>query len=133
MSEKQTGYGLLILGVICMITALSVVLMTFTGIIGSIPIFNNLTDLASIGSIPNPYNIGPNQNTSSPLSSFDPKTLAEILNLTTTLFLMGFLMNFGYKLSTLGTSLLRPINVRMKNRDLESDEQLHSIQIEAKK
>lgn len=79
----------------------------------------NLNDI--IGQIQKNNPDGLNQSV--PLPKMDilpPEVLNQTLNLSTHFFLMSFILGFGYKLASLGTQLIRPINVKLKSHLLET-------------
>jgi hypothetical protein len=53
------------------------------------------------------------------LTSVMDKQVNKSLNLGSTLFFYYFLMLFGFRLSSLGTQLMRPINVKLRSNEYE--------------
>ncbi len=130
MSEKTTGYVLLIIGILLMIFATSQIIMVFTGRATPIKIFKTEeSSTQGTGSFNPQELIKQFQDTNTQGSSLptqmpnvqliDTKALNDILNLTVYYLIMQFLLSLGYKLASLGIQLLRPIVVQMKNRTLE--------------
>ena len=132
MSEKTTGYTLLITGILIMIFATIQIITVITGKATPIEFFSNKTDITNNSSNSlNPedllkqiqgggnnseFNVGQMPN----VQLIDPKMLNDILNLTLYYFIMQFLLSLGFKLASLGTQLLRPIQVDMKNRTFQT-------------
>lgn len=108
MSEKVTGYLLLISGLIIITISAYIVYETFTGQRSPIPLIsaqNISLDLASIV---------PGQKGS--LELFSAKDLNLLSNLTIQYLLMTFFVSLGFKVSQLGIQLLRPINVKLNQK-----------------
>lgn len=127
MSEKITGYSLLVLGIGIMIFCVVNVFMVFTNKTKPFSYFNitSNNNSSNQGSFLNVNDLikqmqSGNENGLSgsiPLPKFDlipPEVLNQTLNLSTQFFLMTFILGFGYKLANLGVQLIRPINVKLK-------------------
>lgn len=129
MSEKTSGYILLIIGIITMIFATSQIILVFTGRAKPIKLFNYETESSESAGSFNPQDLlkqFQNQTEQSSIPSampnvqlIDPKALNDILNLTVYYLIMQFLLSLGFKFASLGIQLLRPIIVQMKNRTLD--------------
>lgn len=129
MSEKTTGYTLLAVGIIIMIFATIQIVLVLTGKANPIAIFQSSVKNTQSSNLDiskllsqlqqNSQNVSFNPNAPS-IQLFDPKVLNQILNLTVYYLIMQFLLGFGFKLSSLGTQLLRPIHIDMKNKTFES-------------
>lgn len=104
MSEKSIGYILLALGIVLILFALLRMFLVFTGKMPPIDLF----DSPAI-SLPLP------NGASQELVSADYLNLSS--NLFIELLLMGFVASVGQKLASTGTSLLRPITVKLKAKD----------------
>ena len=128
MSEKISGYLLLLVGIAIMIFCVANVFLVFTNKIKPFEAFNlsssgssnssgvNVNDLVAQMKKGNLEGSGQ----SLPLPKLDilpPEVLNQTLNMTTHFFLMSFLLGFGFKLSTLGVQLIRPINVKLKSNE----------------
>lgn len=113
MQERNFGFGLLAGGIIIMIIAVIIVLLTFTGVISPIPLFNipapSLNTSSFMPSIP-----GLPKSAGTDIQIIPTKPFNDLLNLGTELLLMGFIVSFGYKLADLGVKLVRPIKVNVK-------------------
>jgi hypothetical protein len=131
MSEKTTGYILLIAGIIIMIFATIQIVFVLTGKATPIKIFQtnertdentNTLDVSQfISQLQNKSSDSQfNSNTAPTIQLFNPIVLNKLLNLTIYYLIMQFLLGFGFKLSSLGTQLLRPLQVQIKNKNLES-------------
>ena len=130
MSEKTSGYFLLIVGILIMIFAASQIIMVFTDRAKPMQLFQ--ADENSTSS-PNSFNpqelLKQFQNQDSSQSPFQTQmpsiqlintnALNKILNLTVYYLIMQFLLGFGFKLASLGIQLLRPIVVEMKHKNFE--------------
>lgn len=124
MSERVTGYGLLISGVVLMLFSLASVLLVFTGTIPPVKLFNYQGISFDLGSMLG-VNLDALQNPGGPTTkpATKPAELipGNLINDTSNLFahlmLMGFLASIGFKLAQLGVQMLRPIVVKLKVKD----------------
>lgn len=116
MPEKTLGFVLIGLGVCIMVVALVYILLVFTGNRNPVQVFSIKAPTIDLGSMMAP---SLPQGQSIPL----PKTEIEvipteafnnIINMSLTFFLMGFILNFGFKIASLGVMLVRPITVPLK-------------------
>lgn len=104
MTEKVTGYLLIVVGIALMAIAAFSVYSVFTGSATPFALFNfkGVT-----------ITLDPNL----PEVEVFP---AEVINATTNtlahLFLMGFIVSVGAKIAALGTNLVRPINVKIDKK-----------------
>ncbi len=120
MDNKITGYILLVVGILTIVLSTFSVYSVFTGKKEAIQVFNysgismNLSDM--VGTQMPVEQMGQMENIKSSAQSelIKPELINGPLNLTIHLFLMSFLVNVGYKVSSLGTQLLRPIKVKLK-------------------
>lgn len=129
MSEKVTGYLLLVVGLAIMVISVINIFLVFTNRVKPFSVFNlassssssalNINDIISQIQKNNPDAL--NQSIAPPkLDILPPEVLNQTLNMTTHFFLMSFILGFGYKLASLGVSLIRPINVKLKSHVLEA-------------
>lgn len=113
MTEKVTGYLLLGLGlVIILISALNIYLI-FTGKTHPVQIFNFSgisLDLSSTLGLPS------TGLKTAPSELVSPALLNDTTNLFAHLFLVGFFVNVGGKIASLGIELLRPVVVKLKEK-----------------
>lgn len=104
MDEKVLGHVLLAIGIIIMVFALGHLFFVFTGRIPPVDLFNSKPISLPL----------PNGGTQELVS-------ADYLDLSSNLFiellLMGFVASIGQKFASTGTSLIRPINVKLKAKD----------------
>ncbi len=129
MSEKVSGYLLLVVGLTIMIVAVINIFMVFTNKTKPFSVFNissssslNINDIISQLQKNNPTaSPSASNNTIAPpkIDILPPEVLNQTLNLSTHFFLMSFILGFGYKLANLGVQLIRPINVKLKSHLLE--------------
>lgn len=124
MTEKATGYSLLIIGLIIMIITVINMIMVFTNKAEPVSLFDisadsssgslNVNDLISQLQQNNPQTV--NQAIPQPkINILPPEVLNKTLNISTHFFFMTFILGFGYKLASLGIQLIRPINVKLKS------------------
>lgn len=129
MSEKVTGYLLLVIGLSIMIVSVINIFMVFTNRTKPFSVFSissssslNINDIISQFQ-KNNLSASPsatNQTITPPkLDILPPEILNQTLNLSTHFFLMSFILGFGYKLANLGVQLIRTINVKLKSHFLE--------------
>jgi hypothetical protein len=120
MTEKIIGYILLALGIIIILSAGVSVFSVLTR--SSKPIqFIPAAAVTSEASVPKTQTIQgvevqmPSINEMVGISA---DSLVFITNLTIHLFLMGFIVNVGFKVASLGVQLVRPIIVDLKAKGL---------------
>lgn len=105
MSEKITGYLLLLGGLVIIL-------------LGSVNIYQVFTKQAKPIQLISGEGIKveiPGSKTPSELIPADQ--LNEISNLTAHYLLMSFLVSIGFKVSSLGVQLLRPIEVKLQSKN----------------
>lgn len=114
MNEKVTGNILLWIGLVAMILPTISVLLVFMKVTPPIEIFDfppisfDMTQALSANLAP-----GIKLN-SAPMEIMSADMLNQTANIVAHVFLMGFIINLGYRLASLGIQLLRPIKVEMK-------------------
>ncbi len=120
MSEKATGNIYLIAGTILILFALVHVFLVFTGKMPPIQLFNS----SGISFDPTALmNAATPAGGQAPTQTVHRQELisADLLNETSNFFaelvLMGFVASAGQKLASIGTTLLRPISVKLKAKD----------------
>ncbi|KKP59831.1 MAG: hypothetical protein UR52_C0002G0059 [Candidatus Gottesmanbacteria bacterium GW2011_GWA1_34_13] len=124
MSEKIIGYLLLITGIVIMILASFSVYRVFTKQTKPVQIFNtsgiNL-DLNKLiaGSLPPQAQTQLNSQATQQI--IPPELINDSSNIFMHLVLMGFFVSLGYKLSSLGINLLRPIVVKLKSKEVTTE------------
>ena len=118
MNERVTGYSLLAMGIVIMLFAVIQVYLVFTNKIQPPSIFQARAlsvDLAKLLTSSQPQI--PKQPSSAPqgqLEFLSAKNVNQSLNMSLHFFLMSFVLGFGFKISSLGVMLLRPVTVKMK-------------------
>lgn len=118
MSEKIVGYILLVFGIFLIVIALFRVYQVFTGQSKAYSLFNLpgiSLDLSQVMGLDLP----PEQKKSLDPKNFktdlvSPEVLNQPLNLFFHILFMGFIANIGFKISSLGVQLLRPIKVNLR-------------------
>jgi hypothetical protein len=109
MTEKVIGYLLLTLGLLIIAVSTLTIYQVFVNKKAPIQIFNfggvSISASQLVG-----QNLPSAQNPKIEIISKD--MLNGPLNLTAELFLMGFLVNVGFRIASLGTQLVRPIKVQ---------------------
>ena len=113
MSEKVVGYILLTAGIIIIILSSLSVYYVFKEKAKPFDIFKlpgisiDLSNLAA-GEIPG--------NASADLKTelVDAEIINKPMNLVAHVLLMGFMVNVGFKIATLGVQMVRPIKVNLK-------------------
>ena len=125
MSEKILGYLLLGAGIFVMLFAVGYVWLVFTNKIEPAQVIQAKSiqlDLAkSMGPLPGA--LSSSGITSAPalptsgLELFSGSDLSKTINLSITFFMMTFVMLFGFRISSLGVMLMRPIVVKIKEAD----------------
>lgn len=142
MAEKYVGYSLLTTGIVVMIFATIQVILVITGQTKPFEIIDYQTDTTApvkqaqpsynVDSIINQYKNGtdisgdlknsmPQVDIGSSLGSIiDTKSLNQIINLSLYYLIMQFVLGLGFKISTLGTQLVRPIIVKVDKNRIEN-------------
>ena len=101
MPEKIVGYTLLIVGLTLIIISLFNVYQTFTGQIQPFSLVHS-------------SGLSLNLNQTQSVQVMSAQDIDQVTNLTLSYLLFSFLVTVGFKVSTLGTQLLRPIAVRLQ-------------------
>lgn len=124
MSEKVTGYLLLVIGLIIMFFSFINMIMVFTNKAEPVSLFNISSDSSSgslnindiISQLQQNNQEVTNQTIPQPkIDILPPEVLSKTLNISSHFFFITFVLGFGYKLSSLGIQLIRPINVKLKS------------------
>jgi hypothetical protein len=125
MRERVVGYALLSLGILVMAVSIYFVYLLLSNHLKPFDVFQgslmpaakqqsvSLQDLMS-----NPSAL--TQMQSQLISQIFEKQINKTMNLGATIFLMYFIMLFGFRLSTLGVQLIRPIQVKLKTATEEA-------------
>jgi len=116
MTEKFVGYLLLITGVMIMALSAIGVFLVFSGKMKSFDVFSLppvTLDLSGLMQAENPdTQLPPQANLETELVKSE--VLNQPLNLIANFLFMSFLVNVGFRISSLGIQLLRPIKVNLK-------------------
>lgn len=116
MSEKVVGYSLIAFGLLAILLPALSVILVFTGNSEPVRVFSfegigiNANDLVG-GQLP----------TNQQIELISPNILNDTSNLIAHLFLMGFISTIGFRIATLGTMLVRPIVVKLKEASSERE------------
>ena len=126
MSEKIVGYLLISCGVMAIIFSVLNIYSVFTGKTRPVQVFNfSGISLDTSKFLPQDF---PSQ--ASQLVKPESTQKAEIIpaniindssNIFAHLLLMGFLASAGSKVALIGTMLVRPINVKLRNKEPEKE------------
>lgn len=108
MNEKIVGYLLLFTGVAVMVFALFGMSQVFTGRVQPFPLFHLPALSLDLGSLV------PGARVTQKTDILPADALNTLFNLFGHLLLMGFVLNFGSKLASLGAQLVRPIKVALR-------------------
>lgn len=117
MSEKVTGYSLLVAGVAIILIALMFVYQVFTKQAEPAHLFSFpgiSIDLSKIVASQLPKDVTLPAGTTMEQEIIPAKVVNDSANIAAHLFLMGFVASVGYKIASLGVLMLRPVVVRLK-------------------
>lgn len=116
MSEKFFGYALLTIGLIIIVLSAVGVYMVFSGKMEVFKVFSLppiTLDLSGLMEAENPdMELMPQASLQTEIVKSE--VLNNPLNLAAHILFMAFLVNVGFKISTLGVQMLRPIKVKVK-------------------
>lgn len=119
MSEKIIGYGLLALGLAIIFVSAFSVFLVFSSRQKPIQLFNFPGITINMGSslqasLPKELQSAINLNDPALRQEIVPASLLnESGNIIAYLILMGFVVNIGFKIASLGTQMARPIIVKL--------------------
>jgi hypothetical protein len=118
MQGKTLGYILLFSGLLLIIFSSSFTILVFTNFREPINVFHLKAPTIYLESL-FPTLLQDSRTTSFPIQKSDKgiellpgDAFSKIINMVTTLLLMGFLASSGFKIASLGVLLLRPIEVK---------------------
>lgn len=112
MGEKVTGYTLLVIGFSIMIASLYLVFNVFSGASQPYKLID-LNDISINATMFIPAeNLNPDVDHNIVLIDKDP--LNHIVNTIFYLIFMGFAASIGFKIASIGTMLIRTIEVKLK-------------------
>lgn len=119
MSEKMTGYALLAGGILLIAFAAFSVYSVFTARATPVELFKfdgvSLPVSALMGGSESPLPVSDEE-----IEIFPSEVLNQTTNTFAHLFLMGFLASIGFKVASLGTSLLKPVIVKVGEKKITS-------------
>ncbi|OGC93115.1 hypothetical protein A3D85_00330 [Candidatus Amesbacteria bacterium RIFCSPHIGHO2_02_FULL_47_9] len=111
MPEKLTGYLLLVCGLLLIAYSVFSIYQVFTNAAKPIQLFTGQGVSLDLGSlIPTDLPVQPKSAKTEVISA---SYLNDISNITAHYLLMSFLVSVGFKVSSLGIQLLRPIEVKL--------------------
>ena len=137
-SEKILGYLFLFLGVLIMIFSSFQLIKVFTGTAEPVAIFSQpkktMTNKALVDTggqdqlkmieliQKDPFSLLSDTNSSfNPFASImENVVIYDVLNLLTHFVVMQFLLSLGFKFANIGVGLLRPINVTVSQKRIDS-------------
>lgn len=116
MTEKATGYALLVFGLLIIAFAGFSVYQVVTKKAEPVSVFNFSGVSLDLGSMlpPESQELKIEKNSLPQMQLITPEMINETSNLFLHIFLMGFTVNIGYKVASLGVTLIRPIQVKLK-------------------
>lgn len=136
MKEKIFGYFLIFTGIVIIFSTVINIYRVFTKQSEPIQIFNfsgisiNPSQLQpdSMADLPDEISKNLPDQIKMPQETqiIQPELLNNTSNLVAHLVLMGFILNAGYKLASIGTMMARPIVVKLKSQE-QSQEKPRSI------
>lgn len=118
MGEKVTGYSLLVIGILTILLSVFSVYMVFTKKQKPVDLFTlpgisiDLSNLAGSDLPPEAAQLKGPEALKTDL--VQPDIINAPLNLFAHLIFMGFVANIGFKISSLGVQMLRPIKVNLR-------------------
>jgi len=119
MAEKITGYSLLSLGLLLITVTTANVFSVFSNKARPVTVFHLppvAIDLTRVIQNSLPPEINRQTASASELKTelISSKILNDTANIVAHLLLAGFMVSVGYKIASLGTLLIRPIQVKLK-------------------
>lgn len=114
MSEKIAGYILLLIGILIMVFAVINVFNVFTKNVQPVQLFSSEGISLDLAKLAGGNSALPKEGLETEIISAG--ILNNSLNLIAHLFFMGFLVNVGFRISSVGTLLIRTIKVNLKQK-----------------
>lgn len=121
MSERVIGYILITIGVVIIVVSAVNVVSVFNGSAQPVSVFSfdgislDFGNLLIGDATPQEAQIIREQNPELSAQLVEANMINQPLNLFAHIILMGFMVNIGFKLASLGTMLVRPIRVNVKS------------------
>ncbi|MGE5042320.1 MAG: hypothetical protein ACM3IJ_05470 [Candidatus Levyibacteriota bacterium] len=113
MEEKGLGYILLTAGLVVMVICVGIIILMFTGNMKPFPVlnipsptFNTASFMPEIPGIP--------KAAGQEIQLIPTDAFNKVLNLGLSVFFLGFVMSFGFRVADLGVKLIRPIKIEAK-------------------
>lgn len=113
MTERNTGYSLLGVGLLIMFIAVGIIILTLTNNMKPISVFNIPAPTLNTASFM-PHIPGFPKPTGTDIVLLPTAAFNKLLNIGVEFMLMYFIMSFGFKLADLGVKLIRPIKISAK-------------------
>ena len=113
MTEKMIGFALLVFGLVIILASALNIYFIFSGQTHPVKLFDFPAvslDLSSSLGLPS------TGVKNAPMELASSALLNDTTNLFAHLFLVGFFVNVGAKIATLGIELLRPVVVKLKEK-----------------
>ncbi len=124
MSEKVTGYLLLVLGILLIFGSLVGIYFVFTGKTQPYPVFNLPAITLDLSGLMEAEGQEAKQLSDSGASLQTELVKGDVLNkplnLAAYLLFMSFILNVGFKIGSLGAQLVRPIKVSLRSEGQKS-------------
>lgn len=126
MTERATGYILLVSGIAIILFSMFSLIFVFTKRAEPIQLFNlkgiaidasSLAPQMDLSNVPG-VKIPQQTQKSPPIEIMPAESLNFSANIFAHLMFMGFLISVGSKIATLGTNLLRPIVVKTSRKEV---------------
>ena|SRR3989344_6499620 len=120
MKEKVIGYSLLTVGILIILYSAFSVYSVFTKKQNPQDVFNlpgislDLSGLVGSDLSPEERALMKEKNVSTKAELVSPEVLNTPLNYTFHILFMGFIASIGFKIANLGTLMVRPIKVNLK-------------------
>ena len=115
MREQVLGYVLMSSGMIVMLFALLQMFLVFSGKEDPYALFQLSPVRFDISKLfNNQPGIAPPSSADTSIEIFSAKDTNKMMNLTVYFFLMSFVLMVGFRISSIGTMLVRPIVVKLK-------------------
>jgi len=125
VTERISGFILIIAGIVIIIVAASLVIKVFTGKAEPASVFNfssislDASNLVGSDAPPEAKEALKASGQAPKLELIPADILNKTSNLLAHLLLMGFVASIGYKIGSLGAMLARPVIVKLKTKEGE--------------
>ena len=119
MTEKIIGYILLAVGLMIIISAAVSVFSVLTRQKNPIEFIKPTAEATVTPKTQEIEGVQVQMPSLTDITGMSSLDLVYITNLTIHLFLMGFIVNVGFKIASLGTQLVRPIVVKLREKEAQ--------------